>query len=55
MNSDEVSVVLLGMKILNFVKKSTITKMASKPLETGKGAMWSTEIRSNGDWAGGRG
>ena len=47
--------VLQGMKILNLVKKSTITKIASKPLETGKGAMWSTEIRSNGDLAGGRG
>jgi len=41
-------VVLQGMKTLYFVKKSTITKMASKPLETSKGAMWSTEIRSNG-------
>jgi len=47
--------VLQGMKILNLVKKSTITKMASKPLETGKGAMWSTEIHSNRDWAGGKG
>src|SRR5882762_10789254 len=47
--------VLQGMKILNLVKKSTITKMASKPSETGKGVMWSTEIRSNGDCAGGRG
>src|SRR6267143_5757097 len=55
MKLDEVSVVLQGMKILNLVKKSTITRMASKPLETGKGVMWSTEIRSNGDWAGGRG
>ena len=47
--------VLQGTKILNLVKKSTITKMASKPLETGKGVMWSTEIHSKGDWAGGKG
>jgi len=53
MNSDEVPW-FCKYEDFKLGEKSTITRMASKPSETGKGVMWSTEICSNGDWAGGR-
>ena len=45
--SDDIDVVI-GIKCIIFENRSTVTEMASKPLDSGSGPMMSVDISSHG-------